>query len=649
MAGSPSDARGIAHVSEERDAPRVQRGRRRPRRARRMANGAAALASVRRLWPGAVLVIAVLIVAVLYLARALLVPIALAVLLTFLVHPIVTFLSRRGLGRVPSVILVVFFLFSILGGLAYALVLQFGSLSQGIPGFRDHLITKIALVRSLARGGVWERAQTAVSEVKKELEKQSVPPKPRETPTPVVVRSEGSLWQLPSPLEGVGSAAVVLLLVIFMLLEREELRYRLLRLVGPRRLTTATRALDEAGQRISRYLLMQSLINTSLGLGIAIGLLVIGVPYALLWGFLAAVLRFIPYVGAWLGAGALVTFSLAAFADWWHALLALGLFAVLELLCSAVLEPLLYGHSAGVSQVALLISISFWTWLWGPAGLLLATPLTVCLVVLAKHVPDLEFLMVLMADQPPLEPAVMYYQRLVAGDHAEAATIVDASLKDHSLEEVYDGVVLPALGHARRDRRRRRLSAADERDIWAATREIVERLGGRHAAAAAALPADAAAEESPGPRHAVRVLVCPAHDEGDELSLLMLRHLLDPACWTVDAASPHLLTSEVLALVEELRPAVLCIGAGPFGVPVSQTRYLCKRLRARFPNLKIIVGQWGVGEAGASVSRRQLEAAGADFVSTSLVEAREQLQIIHGLDHSPAALTSAGTKVLRPA
>src|SRR5262249_16294650 len=280
--------------------------------------------------------------------RAVLVPIALATLLTFLVHPIVTFLSRRGLGRIFSVIIVVFLLFSILGGLTYALVLQLGSLSQGISGYRDHLITKIARVRSFARDGVWERAHTAVSEVKKELEKENVAPRPRETPTPVVVRSEGSLWQLPSLLEGLGSAAVVLLLVIFMLLEREELRNRLLRLVGPRRLTTATHALDEAAQRISRYLIMQSLINTSLGAGIAIGLLVIGVPYALLWGFLAAVLRFIPYVGAWLGAALLVTFSLAAYADWWHALLALGLFAVLELLCSVVLEPLLYGHSAGI-------------------------------------------------------------------------------------------------------------------------------------------------------------------------------------------------------------------------------------------------------------------------------------------------------------
>jgi predicted PurR-regulated permease PerM len=631
-AESETGGRGWARVSDAtQPAPARPRGRRR-RRANRSGSSGSGLG---RLWPWAIFGIAVLLVTVLYLARVVLIPIALAVLLTFLVHPIVTFLSRVGLGRVPSVILVVFLLFSVLGGVAYTVVAEFGSLSEGIPGFRDHLIAKITSVRSLAQGGVWERAHTAASEVKQELEKDTVPPKPRETPTPVVIRSQGSLWQLPSLFEGLATAAVVLLLVIFMLLEREELRNRFLRLVGHKRLTTATHALDEVAQRISRYLVMQSVVNTSFGLGIAIGLLVVGVPYALLWGFLAAALRFIPYVGPWLGAVVLVTFCLAAFADWWHSLIALGLFAALEVCCSFVLEPLLYGHSAGVSQVALLISISFWTWLWGPVGLMLATPLTVCLVVLAKHVPDLEFLTVLMADQPPLAPALMYYQRLIAGDHDEAATIVATHLKSHSPEAVYDGVVLPALGHARRDRQRHRLSAADERIIWAATREIVEDIGARLRSVPAADPLSGAL--AMGPAHTVRLLACPAHDEADELALLMLRQLLDSACWTVDTASPHLLTSEVLALVEEAQPAVLCIGAGPSGVSVSQTRHLCKRLRARFAGLKIVVGQWGVCEEPANSSRRLLEAAGADFVGTSLVETREQLQIIHGLDHAPAS------------
>ena len=255
----------------------------------------------------------------------------------------------------------------------------------------------------------------------------------------MVVQSRPTgLWQLPTLIEGLGGAATVIVLVIFMLIEREDLRNRLIRLGGYRRLATTTRAMDEAGQRISRYLLMQSIINASFGLGITIGLLLLGVPYALLWGFLAAVLRFIPYVGVWLGALIPIVFALAAFPTWQQPLFVVGLFVLLEALCSLVLEPLLYGQSAGVSQVALLCSVAFWAWLWGPVGLLLATPLTVCLVVFAKHVPGMEFIGILMADVSPIAPATAYYQRLLAEDEVEAARIVAEYAKDHPLEAVYD-------------------------------------------------------------------------------------------------------------------------------------------------------------------------------------------------------------------
>jgi predicted PurR-regulated permease PerM len=597
-----------------------------------------------RLSPLTLLGIALLTGAALYLARPLLISIALAILLSFLVHPIVTVLSR-ALGRVTSVMLVVALLFSVLGGIAWGLTLQFGSLSEGIPRYRDNLIEKITAGRNLVRGGILERAQTAVSEVKHELEKEAPAPKPQETPTPVVIRSQTGLWQVPSLLEGLSSAAVVLVLVIFMLLEWEELRNRFLRLAGFTRLATATRALDEISQRISHYLLMQSVINTSLGLGVTVGLLALGIPYALLWGFLAAVLRFIPYVGAWLAAAILATFCLAAFPDWWHVLASIGLFAVLELVCAVVMEPLLYGHSAGVSQVALLISISFWTWLWGPAGLLLATPLTVCLVVLAKHVPELEFVTVLMADQPPLAPAATYYQRLVANDQDEAWDIVAAYLKNHPLAAVYDDVIVPALGYARRDRQRRRISAADERAIWDASRELVEEIGEDRGASHARPPSAVQASSPP-----VSLLLCPAHDDADQLALSMLTQLLDPTRWAIETASPDLLASEVLALVEATRPSVLCIGTGPSAAAVSQTRHLCKRLRARFPELKIVVGQWGLGEEQPEAVRRQLKRAGADFVCTSLAETRQQLELVHGLDPRPASPDAAlnGVEVSEP-
>ena len=571
-------------------------------------------------------------VAALYLARAVLVPIALAMLLAFMVYPIVDRLTRVGLGRGLSVAVVVTMLFATLGGVFWILMIEFASLSTEIPAYRDNLILKISQVRRMGRGGALEKAQTAVTEVANELQKDTGTGRPRQKPTPVIVTSAPTgLWQLPTLLEGLGGAAAVIVLVIFMLIEREDLRNRVIRLAGYGRLTTTTRALDEAGQRISHYLLMQTIINASFGLGIALGLLLLSVPYALLWGFLAAVLRFIPYVGVWLGALVLVVFALAAFPTWLTPLLVGALFVVLELACSFALEPFIYGQSAGVSQVALLCSVTFWAWLWGPIGLLLATPLTVCLVVFAKHVPGLEFVGILMADEPPITPAAAYYQRLLAKDRDEALRIVTERAKEHPLEDVYDQVIVPALRHARRDRRRGALPEGGQRYVWEATRQIVDEVAASlRAAASATPPADPAEEPARRPRN-VRVLAVPVRDEADLLGLVMLQHLLNPDRWTIDLTSPHLLAAEVVALAEDTRPAVVCLGALPAGSRSTHTRYLCKRLRARFPDLRIIVGRWGLRENVAR-ARRQLEAAGAGSVGVTLVETGEHLQRVHPLE-----------------
>jgi predicted PurR-regulated permease PerM len=573
-------------------------------------------------------------VAALYLARGVLIPIALAILIAFMLHPVVGLLMRAGLARALSVGVAVTMLFAALAGVAWMLTAELTLLSTGIPGYRDNLIAKIAHVRRLGRGGALEKAQSAVTEVAKELQKDTTPARPRATPTPVVVRAEPSgLWQLPTLIEGLGGAATVLVLVIFMLIEREDLRNRVIRLGGYGRLATTTRALDEAGQRISRYLLMQSIINASFGMGITIGLLLLGVPYALLWGFLAAVLRFIPYVGVWLAALLLIVFALAAFPTWHQPLFVTGLFVLLEALCSLVLEPLLYGQSAGVSQVALLSSVAFWAWLWGPVGLLLATPLTVCLVVFAKHVPGMEFIGILMADVPSIAPPIAYYQRLLAEDEAEASRIVKEYAKDHPLEAVYDDLILPALGRARRDRRQEQLPEDDERYVWRATRAIVLGLHAGHQAAKRAADAEGgiAPLEAAHPPRQILLLATPVRDEADELGLIMLGHLVDPACWTIELTSPQLLASEVIALVESTRPAVVCLGALPASGLAARTRYLSKRLRARFPELRIIVGRWGLREEDGT-ARRHLEAAGASYVATTLVETREHLQTVYGLE-----------------
>ena len=579
-------------------------------------------------------------VAALYLARAVLVPIALAALLTFMVYPIVDGLTRLGLGRAISVGAVVTTLFLALGGVFWILTVEFTSLSAQIPVYRDNLITKIGEVKRLGSGGALEKMQTAVTDVARALEKEAEPPRAPAAPAPVVVRSEPSgRWQLPAYIEYMGAAAAVIALVIFMLIEREDLRNRVIRLGGYGRLITTTRVLDEAAHRISRYLLMQTIINTSFGIGIALGLMLLGVPYALLWGFLAAVLRFIPYVGVWLAALVPIVFTLAAFPRWYQPLLVAALFVVLEVAASFALEPLLYGQSAGVSQVALLCSVAFWAWLWGPIGLVLATPLTVCLVVLAKHVPGLEFIGILVSDEPPIAPAAAYYQRLLAQDRPEAERIVTDHARAHPLESVFDDVILPALRHCRHDGEQETLSEEARRSIWQETAEIVEALGARPRSAADA--AEAPANEPPARN--VRVVAIPVRDEADRLGLAMLRHLVDPAHWTIEIASPHLLGSEIIALIEATRPAAVCLGALPPGGR-ARTRYLCKRLRARFPDLRILVGRWGLRD-NAALARRQLEGAGADFVSTSLLESRHHLQQVYALEpptlRSPAEIDAA--------
>jgi hypothetical protein len=414
-------------------------------------------------------------------------------------------------------------------------------------------------------------------------------------------------------------------LVIFMLIQYADLRSRLIRLAGYGRLTIATKALDEAGQRISRYLLMQSIINGSFGFAVGLGLFLIGVPYAILWGFLAAVLRFIPYVGPIVSAFLPSALSLAVFPGWVQPFLVIGLILILELASNMVMEPLLYGQSAGVSEVALLIAVAFWTWLWGAVGLLLATPMTVCLGVLGKYISHMEFIGVLLSDEPVMEPSTNYYQRLVAHDQDEAAALVDEYLKTHTLEETYDEVLIPALNAAKRDYEVGTLTEEDMQFIVGATRGIVEDLGIRQhpPSSRPLMTTDSSMKVSTSAR-SPRILGCPAHDEADELALLMLRQLLDPTRYTLEIVSAEMLTAEVLSVVEQQHIGLICISALPPGA-LAPTRYLCKRLRARFPKCKILVGLWGLSTEEWDKPQALLREAGADEVGTTLGETRNQV------------------------
>ena len=560
-------------------------------KSRQSARGGPVFRGVR---PVALLVGVVTAVGALYLGRAFLMPVAVAGLLTFLLNPIVRLFERR-LPRAAAVVVVVVLTFSVLGGLAWVLALQAASLGGEIPEYRDNLKRKIADVRGASRGTVIEKVQSATKEVVEELQKEDKTAKPVEKPVPVVVKSQPATFWSPAILEALGHVGLVLVLVIFMLLERLQLRDRLIRVIGFGRIATTTKAMDEAAQRISHYLTMQTLINGMFGLGVALGMLAIGLPHAFLWGALAAVLRFIPYVGPWAAAVLVSLAGLAVFDGWLQPLLIVALFVVLELFTNLVLETYFYSQSAGVSQVALLLAVAFWTWIWGAVGLALATPLTVCLLVMAKYVPDLEVVTILLSDEPVMGPDRSYYQRLVARDENEATQLVQEFLKSHPHAEVYDQVLVPALNHAQRDHQRGRIDDADLRFVEDTTRQIVAEL---HATEAPA--------ETP-PREGSTVLGLPARNEADEVALLMLRDAPDRGRWAMEVASPDLLASEIVALVEEREPAAVLVGALAGAGHSRHLRYLCKRLRARFPDLPIVLGWWG---AEADAATRTDDAGG---------------------------------------
>lgn len=346
----------------------------------------------------------VLVVFVLSWAQTVLVPIALAILLTFVLTPPVTWLER-WVGRIPATLAVVMLVFTVLGLVGWGLALQLDNLADDLPRYRVNILAKIADVRGAGRGGSVEKLQETIADIKVDLEKSDVPK--GTVAQPVVVTSErvpgipGLTWL--SPIVGpLTTAGLVVTMVIFMLIERRSMRDRLIRLFGHGQLEMTTKAFDEAGARVSRQLLMQALVSLIYGIAAGVGLYFLDVPYPLVWAALGALLRFVPYVGPVLGAGAPILVSLAAAEGWAGPLWVVGLFVVLELFTNLVLETVLYAGAAGISSVALLLSVAFWTWLWGSLGLLIATPLTVCLVVLGKHVPGLEFVGTLLAIPPEI-------------------------------------------------------------------------------------------------------------------------------------------------------------------------------------------------------------------------------------------------------
>jgi predicted PurR-regulated permease PerM len=573
----------------------------------------------------------VVVLACLYWGQTVLIPVALALLLTFLLQPVVALCHRLGLGRTLSVLLVVLVTSVVLTGLGWVVTAQVTRLVHDLghhPQYKAHITQKLADVRGLSKGGGLDTLQTLVHNVMEAFAPEESPAAPADKPRVVVqdgVPPLAKVLAILSPLlEPLSTAAFVIVLVIFMLLKYEDLRNRLIGLAGVDRVTMTTRAMNDAGQRISRYLLMQSLINGSYGLLVGLGLFWLGVPYTVLWGFLAAVLRYVPYVGPWIAAVCPLIISLVAFPGWGPLALVIGLFVLLELWSNLLMEPWLYGHSIGVSEVGLLVVTGFWTWLWGPIGLVLATPLTVCLVVLGRHVPPLQCFDLLLGKAPALDPPVMYYQRLLAQDQDEALAVVEAYGKAHTLEEVYDAVMIPALLLAWQDRTQGLLTGADETFLLQATQDMLADVEARMSAPAAG---DQDRREAPGAyEHAPpRIVACPAHHEMEEVIVRMLQQLMHPTGCHVALMSTRTPVSDLAACIRQERPHLIFIAAFPRSVP--QARYLCRYLHRAFPAVPLVVGYWGNAEDFDSTLVR-LRHVGASAVTTSLLQSRHRIRAL---------------------
>lgn len=564
----------------------------------------------------------ILIIASLYWAQAFLIPLAFSLLLTFLLTPLVERLENFGLSRVPSVMIVVFFILCLLVSIAWIVAVQFTSVANQLATYQSNIRQKVIDIRGAGKGGALEKVKETAKEVTEELNKE---PGTSQKPREVVVQGDEATTFWPfspaaAPLfERLAGAGFVIVLTVFMLIRRENLRNRLIRLLGYGRLTITTRAMEEAGQRISRYLVMQALLNSSFGIAVGLGLFLFGLPYAFLWGFLAALLRFVPYVGSWAAALLPTVLALAVFNGWLWPLAVFGFIVALEIVIATILEPLLYGESAGISEVGMLVSVAFWTWLWGPVGLLLAMPLTVCVVVISKYVPPMQFVDVLLSDGSVIEPHIVYYQRLLAADRAEAKAIVEAYIEENSAAQVYDGLMVPALGYAKRAWLQGNLTEAEVQFVVQTTREILAEASFVEPESAA--NGEVVVKTAPEPAlPKLRIIGCPARDEYDELVLIMLSQLLDNKRFDLQIVGAAALTSEVIARTAETNAPLICIASlSPDGGP--HLRALCKRVRQRFNEIKIVVGRLGNGAAHSD----DLLAAGADKISATMIEFRDQL------------------------
>lgn len=585
-------------------------------------------------------------VAALYFGREVFLPIAIALLLTFALAPLVSALKKIGIPRIAAVIASVLGAFAALGLFSFIVATQVSELAQNIPVYQTNILTKIrSLKETGVGGGILARLSKVVERVGQEIDRQdpslpaATPEKPPREPVPVEIVARERPLQVLQNIVGplispLGSAGLIIVVVIFMLLEREDLRDRFIRLVGYGDLHRTTEALQEAAKRVGRYLLMQLVVNIVYAVPIAIGLWALGIPNALLWGLLALALRFVPYIGPIIGMLLPLFLALAVAPGWSLVLWTAALFVVMELITGNVIEPWLYGSRTGLSPLAIIVAAIFWTWLWGPLGLILSTPLTVCLVVLGRHVPQFEFLDVLFGNEPVLEPHARLYQRLLAGDPEEATDHAEEMLEEKYLVEFYDKVAIPALLLGEQDRVRGVMGDLQRRQVAASALMLVANLddSAQEEAGEAEEPhvaAEASDDGDPGGEDETElpdgtdmsVLCAGGRGELDDAAAAMLAQVLEVQGATVSKAGfadmePASIRRLELETVDTVVVGFLNRDS------VKHARFLVRRLKRAKAALRVGIVFWSEAAAEDKETADKLARdLNADFVAHGMVDA----------------------------
>jgi predicted PurR-regulated permease PerM len=608
-------------------------------------------------------ILAVIIIAMVYFGREIFVPIALAILLSFVLAPLVAILQRIHVPRGFAVVSLVILAFALIFAMGSLLATQLTQLAGDLPRYQSTISEKIESFRDTKAGrSTLERASDMLTDLSKELDKPKdavsagasnptvspdVPRPPR--PVPVEVRQPDpgaleSLQTLISPLiHPLATTGIIIIFVIFILLQREDLRNRIIRLAGSYDLQRTTAALDDAARRLSRLFLTQLIVNGAFGVVIGVGLWLIGIPSAILWGILAAVLRFVPYIGTVIAAAFPLALGVAVDPGWSMLLWTLALFIIVEPILGQVIEPMVYGRSTGLSPVAVVASATFWTALWGPIGLVLATPLTVCLVVLGRHVERLEFLDVMFGDRPALSPPEIFYQRMLAGDPTEAAEKAEQFLKERSLASYYDEVALKGLQLAQVDAERGALDQERLTKIRDAVGEFVSDLSDQDdrppvkvnltADAEASSAVESVAENSahenlpilnkedlPLEWHGEHPVLCLAgRSLIDEAAAIMLAQLSTAHGLAARVEGAEALSTTNVFRLDATGVAVVCLVYLDASAP-AHMRFSVRRLRRKLPKATIILGCW-VRDIEQAALELLGEGAKADLVAASLGEA----------------------------